>query len=46
VYGIGKVCERICEKYCGNYFIPAMIVIGGMIVLEMIEELDEVRYVG
>ncbi|MEM1775471.1 MAG: hypothetical protein QW079_00885 [Nitrososphaerota archaeon] len=40
MYGIGKVCERICEKYCGNYFIPAMI------VLEMIEELDEVRYVG
>jgi len=46
VYGIGKVCEKICEKYCGNYFILAMIVIGGMIVLEMIEELDEVRYVG
>ncbi|MEM0275136.1 MAG: hypothetical protein QXE67_02660 [Nitrososphaerota archaeon] len=43
-----KAIERICEKYSGNDFILAMIVIGGMIALDMIEEseeLDEVKYI-
>ncbi|MEM3570306.1 MAG: hypothetical protein QXI20_12375 [Candidatus Jordarchaeales archaeon] len=39
-----KTVERVCEKYCGNDFILAMIVIGDMIE-ESEEELERMGYI-
>ncbi|MEM2164065.1 MAG: hypothetical protein QXR62_06585 [Candidatus Bathyarchaeia archaeon] len=36
-----KAIERVCERYSGNDFILAMIIIGGMIAMDRMEEIEE-----